>query len=209
MVAQGLRALLEPEFEVIDVVARGNEVPAACARLRPDVLLLDLTLPGRNGIDLMPDIRRRTPETRILVVTMHADPVLARAAFAAGALGFMPKDCDVEELREAMTEVLAGRQFLSGRIPRRPEQPPPSPAREAFWQLTPRQREILKAVGEGKSTEEIANQLGLSPHTVHFHRRRMRKVLGIDTEDGLLRFAVMMQLVGPTRTPRAPRSPAG
>jgi len=201
IVAQGLKGLLEKEFEVLEIVSRGTEVPGACARRRPDVLLLDLTMPGRNGIDLMPDVRRRSPETRIVVVTMHADPVLAKAAFAAGAQGFLPKDCDLEELREAIGKVMADQRFLSPRIPAHRQRLPASPASEAYWQLSPKQRDILKAIGEGKSTEEIAGELGLSPHTIHFHRRRMRKVLGIGAEEGLMRFAVQFVLA----PPRAPR----
>ena len=193
LVGQGLRALLERDFEVLGPIREGTAVPEAVARARPDVLLLDLSLPGRNGLDLIPDVRRASPDTRILVVTMHADYLLARSAFALGALGFMPKDCDVDELKTAITEVLAGRRYLSPRIPPHAVTGPASPARQTFWKLTPRQQEILRAIGEGRTTEALSEQLGLSIHTIHFHRRNIRRVLGIETEDGLTRYALMMQ----------------
>lgn len=194
LVGQGLRALLEPEYVVIGPVQDGNQVPAAAADARPDVLLLDLSLPGRNGLDLIPEIRRLSPETRILIVTMHSDQVLVRSAFALGALGFILKDSDIAELRTAIAEVLAGRRYLSPRLPSYPTAGPSSPAGEAFWRLTPRQQQILKAIGEGRTTEEIADQLGLSVHTVYFHRQAVRRVLGIESDDGLVRYAALSGL---------------
>lgn len=205
LVGQGLRALLEPEYEVRGPVQNGTEVPAAVTDFRPDVLLLDLSLPGRNGLDLIPEVLRLCPETRILVVTMHSDRVLVRSAFALGAAGFLLKDSDIAELRTAIAEVLAGRRYLSPRLPPSPATGPSSPAVEAFWRLTPRQQQILKAIGQGRTTEEIAQELGLSVHTVYFHRQSLRRVLGIESDDGLARYAALVELGGDWsgREPRA------
>lgn len=190
LVGEGLRALLATEFVVCDLVRDGREVLAAVARHSPDILILDLSLPGRNGLDLLPDIRRQRPETRVLVVTMHTDQFLAQSAFALGAMGFMPKDSDVKELRAAIAQVQAGKRYLSPRIPQAPGHPVTSPTMQALFRLTPRQQEIVRAVGHGRTTEEISDMLGLSVHTIHYHRRNIRRILGIDTDDGLLRFAL-------------------
>jgi DNA-binding NarL/FixJ family response regulator len=168
-------------------------VVAAVKKARPDVLLLDLSLPGRNGLDLIPELRQSAPDTAIVVVTMHTDFVVAKQALALGAAGFMPKDSGIEELQEAITEVLAGRRYLSPRIERHAVQPS-SPDREGWSRLTPRHKAILRAIALGRTTEEIAEELGISVHTIHFHRRNIRRILGIESENGLTRFAVVMQM---------------
>jgi len=193
MVAQGLRALLRHRFEVVGVVHDGNGVLPAIAETHPQVLLLDMSLPHRNGLDLIPEVRRTHPATRILVLTMHAEPGLAKLALAAGALGYVLKDADLEELQNAIEEVLAGRRYVTARLMTQAEGPiPKGPSREAYFQLSPRQQQILRAIGEGKSSREIAEKLRLSLHTVHFHRSRIRKVLGIESPDGLSRSSVIM-----------------
>ena len=195
IVAQGLVRLLEEDFEVLGVVSRGPDVPREVKRHKPDVLLLDLTLPGRNGLDLIHDILKAVPKTRILVITMHADAVLAGSAFAVGALGFIPKDCEYEELQTAITEVWAGRHYRSPLLRTQQSGPGPrSPARGGFWDLTPRRQQIIRAIRAGKTTEEMAAKLGLSVHTVHFHRRNLRRALGIATDDGLMRYALSLDI---------------
>jgi DNA-binding NarL/FixJ family response regulator len=202
LVSQGLRALLQRDYNVVGTVEDGLAVPGAVVDQEPDVLLLDLSLPGRNGLDLIPDVRRLSPETRILIVTMHADWVLAQSALGVGAHGFIPKDCGVDELRTAITEVLAGRRYLSPRLVAQQQahssqaRVVKSPGHDALWRLSPRQKEVLKGLGEGKTTAELADELGLSVYTVHHHRKRLRRVLGIETEEGLVRFAVMQLLGG-------------
>ena len=203
MVAEGLAALLGQRFEVTGVVSDGREVLSAVEHHQPDVLLLDLTLPGRNGLDLIPEIRRAHPETRILVLTMHAEPSLARMAMAQGARGYLLKDSDLEELETAITEVLAGQRYMTSLVSTHVHVPlPKGPSREAFFQLSPRQQQILRAIGEGKSSRDIAQELKLSLHTVHFHRHRIRKVLGIESPDGLSRTSVIMWLDDELSEPR-------
>lgn len=164
----------------------------------PDVVLLDLSLPGRNGLDLIPEILRVSPDTRILVVTMHAEWVMARTALGSGASGFVPKDSSREELEHAIAEVLAGRTYLSSRIgPDQTVSAPPS-LRQAWLQLTPRHRQIVLGIAAGRSTEDIASALGLSPHTIHFHRRTIRRILAIESDDGLASTAMLIKLAGGT-----------
>jgi DNA-binding NarL/FixJ family response regulator len=195
LVGEGLRLLLSGDYEVAGPVRDGGDVLAAVARERPDVVMLDLSLPGRNGLDLIPEIVQASPGTAVLVVTMHADRVLAERALQLGAAGFVPKDSSADELRRAIETVLAGGTYVSDRITRQsPRHPavagvPGAPAREALAQLTPRQLVILRAMGRGLTSEAIAEELGLSVHTVHFHRRNLRRVLKVESEGGLEWYA--------------------
>lgn len=177
---------------MVGVVADGAEVVDAVTEHKPDVILLDLSLPGRNGLDLIPDILRVSPDTRIVMVTMHADQPIARAAIAAGARGFVPKDVPVEELLSAIRRVLAGKEYLSPHVAHTFGPPPATTDLEGFWRLTPRQLAIMRGIARGLSSAEIAQQLQVSIHTIHFHRRNIRRILGIQSEDGLARAAMLL-----------------
>ena len=118
LMVEGLRTMLQDKFDIIGVGYSGEELLELLRTSDPDGLLLDLSLPGRNGLDLLPDITALRPRIRVLVVTMHSDRVLASAAIHAGAHGFIPKDSGIEELEVAINEVLAGRHYLSPNIPR-------------------------------------------------------------------------------------------
>lgn len=199
LVGEGLRLLLSADYEVAGPVRDGGEVVGTVERERPDVVMLDLSLPGRNGLDLIPEIVRASPGVRVLVVTMHTDAVLAERALQLGAAGFVPKDSSADELRRAIEAVLDGGTYLSDRIVRQPVRggmPERGiavgrgmPERAALAQLTPRQLVILRGLGRGLTSEQIADELGLSVHTVHFHRRNLRRVLGVESEGGLEVYA--------------------
>jgi DNA-binding NarL/FixJ family response regulator len=196
LVAQGLRALLEGHYDVAEMVQDATLVLAALARVKPALVLLDLSMPERNGIELLPQIKRALPTVKVLVVTMHLDRSLANLAFKAGADGFVPKESTAEELRGAIDAVLKGERFLSPRVPKRAYRGVGVIGNPAMDRLTPRQLEILKLMGEGKSGPEVATALGLSPRTIEFHRARMRHVLGVPNESGLMRFALALELAG-------------
>ena len=196
LVAQGLRALLEGHYEVAEMIQDPSLVLPALARVRPALVLLDLSMPERNGIELLPLIKRAMPTVKVLVVTMHLDRALANLAFKAGADGFVPKEATAEELRGAIDAVLKGERFLSPRVPKRAYRGVGVLGNPAMDRLTPRQLEILKLMGEGKSGPEVATALGLSPRTIEFHRARMRHVLGVPSESGLMRFALAFGLAG-------------
>ena len=115
-VAHSLRALLEPDYDVVDVVGDGTAVLPAVAKARPDLLLLDLWLPGRNGLDLLADLRRDHPGVRVVVLTMHADIVVAVEAMNRGAQGYLLKDSGYDELKDALGQVLGGTPYLSPRV---------------------------------------------------------------------------------------------
>ena len=176
LMLDGLRQLLEGEYEIVGMLCTGGEVAEACRRLAPDVVLLDLSLPDRSGLEVIGDLQATSPSVKILMVTMHVDRVLAEASIQAGAHGFVPKDAHLDELRLAIREVLAGREFVSSRVPHSgPRLAPDHPAFQ-LERLTPRQREIVRLLGEGKSTHAIAD------------------ALGIDTEWGLMRYAMVVRM---------------
>lgn len=197
LVAQGIRALLAPYCDVVGLVEDARQIEAAIEEHRPDLVLLDLSMPHRNGLELLPDLRARFPTLRILIVTMHLDRALAELAFENGADGFVPKEAPAEELYDAVVRVMRGEQYLSNRVPRRGYRDSHAVEDQALDRLTPRQREILRLLGEGKSTADIGAALGVSPRTVEFHRAGIRRALGITSEWGLQRFAIMVRLGGP------------
>jgi DNA-binding NarL/FixJ family response regulator len=194
LLLEGLRLELKAEFEIIGMLACGAQVAEQCRRLLPDLVLLDLSLPDRSGLEVIADIRSANPDLKILMVTMHRDRVLANACLQAGASGFVPKDAEVEELRSAMRQVLAGKRYISPLIPARPQKFSSEDLAFPLAKLTPRQREVLRSLGEGKSTARIAAELHLSSNTVTFHRVRIRKALGIPSEWALLKYALMVKM---------------
>lgn len=192
LMSHGLRSLLKPSFMAVGVVNDGREVLHEIERTRPDILLLDLSMPHRNGLELLPDITASFPALKVLVVTMHVDRALADLALQKGAHGFIPKEASAEELNGAIEAVLAGKLFISPRVPRRSFRDQAALQHPALDRLTPRHLQILRLIGDGKSTNEIAEVIGVSPRTVEFHRASIRKALGITTEWGLMRFAIML-----------------
>jgi len=195
LLLEGLRLALQDEYEIVGTLTSGAAVLPACRELAPDAVLLDLSLPDRSGLEIIADLQAELPAIRILVITMHADRVMADASLQSGAHGFVPKDAGIPELRTALEAVLAGERFVSSRIPKHASLRayPPYPA-VGFAQLTPRQRRIVHLIGEGKRTADIAAELGVTDSTVTFHRQVIRKTLGIDTEWGLLRYAIVVRM---------------
>jgi DNA-binding NarL/FixJ family response regulator len=194
LLVQGLQQMLGRHFDVVGVAFAGDQLLELLRTTPADGLILDLSLPGRSGIDLLPDIRRAQPGLRILVLTMHVDRILAEAALGAGALGFVPKDAGMEEVEKALREVLAGRRYLSPRVPRHTSRLGLDAMHASLSRLTPRQQRILKLVGQGKTSAEIGDRLGVSEATITFHRQRIRKTLGLTSEWALLRHALLVHL---------------
>jgi len=195
LLLEGLRLALQDEYEVVGALTSGSAVLPTCRELVPDAVLLDLSLPDRSGLEIIADLQAELPAIRILVITMHADRVMADASLQSGAHGFVPKDSGIPELRTALKAVLAGERFVSSRIPKHASvraYPPDSAV--GLAQLTPRQRKIVHLIGEGKRTADIAAELGVTVPTVTFHRQAIRKTLGIDTEWGLLRYAIVVRM---------------
>jgi DNA-binding NarL/FixJ family response regulator len=194
LLLDGLRLELQEEFEIVAMLTCGVPVAGECRRLRPDAVLLDLSLKDRSGLEVMAEIQAEAPGTRVLIVTMHADRVLADACMHAGARGFVPKDADVEELRLAVRTVLAGDVYVSPQIRGRGAPCSTIGVGYGLSQLTERQRQILLLLGEGLSSAQIATRLRVTLPTVTFHRKRIRETLGIANEWGLTRLAIVIRM---------------
>jgi DNA-binding NarL/FixJ family response regulator len=194
VVAEGLKALLSAHYEILGPVYDGSLVLDAVRRLQPDLLLLDVSLPGRSGLDLLPDLRSEWPRLPVVVLTGSADFLVGRTALLLGALGFLAKDSGVEEIDLAMRSALSGRKYLSPRVPPPPRAISVADLPPGFADLTPRQFEMLRLIGSGMDSDAIGEKLGISAHTVHFHRRNLRRVLGIESESGLIWIATMFKV---------------
>jgi len=194
LLVQGLQKMLGRRFDIVGVAYAGDELLELLRTTPADCLLLDLSFPGRSGLDVLPDIQALQPDLRIVVLTMHVDRILAEAAFAAGALGFVPKDSGMEEVERALAEALAGRRYLSPRVPKFTHGVGLDATHLSLSRLTPRQQEILRLLGQGKTSAEIGDSLGLSENTITFHRARIRKILGLSSEWEMARFAILLHL---------------
>jgi len=199
LVRAGIRRLLEaqPDIEVVAEAQDGQECLDLTAIHRPDLALVDLAMPGKNGLDVLIDMRRLFPDTAIVMMSMHADPAYVRTALERGALGFVVKEAAPAELEIALRAALRGETFLSPKISARMLGHGPAraaPGAQDIEALPPRQREILRLLAQGKVTKEIAALLGISVKTVETHRARMMETLGIRRSSELLRFAVQRAL---------------
>ena len=194
LLVQGLQQMLGKRYDIVGVAYAGDELLALLRHTPADGLLLDLSLPGRSGLELLPDIHAIQPDLKVLVLTMHVDRILAEAALAAGATGFVPKDAGMEELERALERVLAGERFLSARVPRITHRVGLDAVHASLARLTPRQQTILRLIGKGRTSGEIAAKLGLTESTITFHRQRIRRLLGLTSEWELVRHAILIQV---------------
>lgn len=193
LVTRGLATLLAPHHDIIATVHSGRELFACLARLTPECVLLDVSMPGQSGLDVLPELRRRWPALKVIMLTMHLDRVLAEHALGLGAAGYVPKDAGLPELLGAIDAVCAGQHYLSPLVPKRTERTGLHALHPALSSLSPRQEQILLLLGEGRSSATIAREVGLSESTIAFHRAELRRKLGIENELGLHRFAVLMR----------------
>ncbi len=194
LVAEGMGSILGRHFDVVGVADSASALRELLRTREADCLLLDLTMPGMNGLELILEIRASHPAMRILVVTMHLDRGLADASLDAGAHGFVPKDSSNDELEKAIHAVLSGQRYTSPRVPTATDRVALRATHSAAACLTPRQQQILHLIADGKTTDEIAAALGVTSYTVTYHRANLRRVLGIRNEQGLLRFAVLVRV---------------
>lgn len=204
LVRAGIRALLE-RLEGVTVVAEaadGRTALELIAQHEPDLALLDVSMPGLNGLEAAQRIAGLSPRTRVAILSMHATEAHVRQALQAGVTGYLLKDACIEELPVLMSALRRGETYLSPAISQRLIEvlrgagtAAPAPQAAATL-LTPRQREILQLVAEGKSTKEIASLLDLSVKTVETHRAQIMQRLDIHDVAGLVRYAVREGLVG-------------
>ncbi len=193
MLVESFSATLGDDFEIAGCAFDGRGLLALVACCPADCLLLDLWLPGANGLELIPQARLLQPVMKILVVTMMNDRLLAEAALDAGAHGFVPKDAGIAELVAAISEVLAGRRYVSPKVPKTSHRIGLAAAHAGLSSLTPREHEIVMLLGEGKSETEIARTLGLGLTAITFHKKNLMPKLGISDDARLTRLAVLLR----------------
>lgn len=191
--AEGLRKLLEHEFQLLDTVSDGKAAVEAFQRLKPDLMLLDVGLPILNGIETTRQIKRFSPDARVLFVTMHTDRIYVEEALAAGGLGYVLKQAAARELVDAIRTVLAGKCYVSPMFASKlgaELSEIVTPRTDLFGgRLTARQREVLQLIAEGKSMKEIGDILRISVRTVEFHKNRIIQELGCRSTAELTRYA--------------------
>lgn len=199
IVAEGLRSLLAARYDVVGVVADGRALLEAARSLKPDVVVADIAMPHVNGIEATHRLRQEQPEIKVVILTMHREEAYVRRAMEAGAAGYVLKIAAPDELLTAVDAALAGKSFVTpelagelvggvARYPMRSHDP------EAA--LTPRQREILQLVAQGKTAKEVGAILGLSARTVESHKYELMKALGVERSAELVQFALTHGLIG-------------
>lgn len=192
LIRAGLRRLVE-SFDGIEVVgeaANADEAVERTRELHPHVVLLDLSMPGRNGFEALDALRRVAPDTAVVIMSMHDGAAHVREALARGASGFVVKEAAPAELEIALHAAYAGRVYLSPQVSASALEPPARPRRGDPATLSTRQREILAALGSGRTTKQIAADLGISVKTVETHRARLMEALGCRNAVELVRAAV-------------------
>jgi len=189
--------LLEPDCDVVGAVADGRALLEAAAKLRPDVVVLDVAMPQLNGLDAARQLKRSMPEVKVVFLTVSEDPDLAAEAFRAGGSAFVLKNSAASELLQAIRDVSQGRSYVTplatrdmvDTLLRRPE------STKATHELSLRQREVLQLLAEGRTMKEIADVLKITARTVAFHKYSMMQDLGIKTTAELIQFAIKKRIV--------------
>lgn len=193
IVIDGLRKLLEPGYEVLGAVSDGRQVLPEVQRLNPELVLLDISLPSLNGIDVTRQLREAGCACKVLILTMHPDATLAREAIDAGASGYILKSSPAAELTNAIAEIFLGRTYLSPAVTKEllDIMSKPAEAHHNAWaRLTPRQREVLQLLAEGRSHKEVAAILNISVKTAEYHKYALLEALGLKTNADLVQYAV-------------------
>jgi DNA-binding NarL/FixJ family response regulator len=202
LVRAGIRVLLEriPEVQVVGEASDGREALALIVREKPDLALLDIGMPELNGLEAAARIAREAPRTRLVMLSMHASEGYVAQALKLGVAGYVLKEACVEELPLLLRAIVRGETYLSPGISKQLVETLRAhlqDGREPADPLSPRQREILQLIAEGKSTKEIAHSLGLSVKTVETHRMQIMDRLDIHDVPGLVRYAIRAGLISP------------
>ncbi len=198
IVVEGLRGILEPEFELVGTVEDGRALVAAAQKLNPDVIVADVSMPLLNGIEAAQQLKKANSQAKIIFLTMHLDASYATRALEAGASGYVLKHSAPSELVQAIGEALRGRVYVTPMIAKDVLQTFMDESHgipRGRLELTPRQREVLQLVGEGYSAKEIATNLHISARTVEFHKYRIMEDLNLRTNAELIQYAIKNGIV--------------
>jgi DNA-binding NarL/FixJ family response regulator len=202
LVAEGIRKLLSPEFELRGILSDGRALVKAVEECAPDIAIVDISLPLLNGLDASRQIRKQSPSTKIIILTMHSEPSCVTEAFRIGVSGYVLKQSVGSELLRAIKEVLRGNIFISpiaqDSIDQDAHASTTDRANESSGfdhTLSLRQREVLQLVAEGKTIKEVAAVLNVSNKTIEFHKTRIKKQLGIQSTAQLTKYAIANGLI--------------
>ena len=201
LVRAGIRALLEklPQVEVIGEAEDGRAVLELVRRHRPNIVLMDIGMPGLNGLETTERLSKESPETRVIILSMHHNEEYVRRAISAGASGYLTKRAAASEIAFALSNVANGEFYFSRDLPAKTQEKSlldgVAVRKSPLEQLTARQREVLQLIAEGRNTKEIADILGVSPKTVEYHRIKLMDALNLHDIPGLVRFALRAGLV--------------
>lgn len=187
LVAQGLASLVENDYDVLGVLNSGGDLVDAAAERKPDLALIDVSMPDMTGLEAAQKLLQVSPATKVIFVSMHSKADFVREAFVAGAMGYVLKRSAASELADAMREVLKGNAYISPQIA--------SDVLSTFLHprstpLTDRQRQVLRLISEGKSGKEIAKELNISVKTAQFHKTTIMEKLGVHTTAELTKYAI-------------------
>lgn len=193
ILAEGLKSMLEQEFDVVAIVEDGRTMVEQAMLLRPDMIVADISMPVLNGIDALAQLKAAKLRSKVIFLTMHCDPRYAARALSAGASGYVLKHSAKTELVNAIGEVLAGGTYISPEVADKlgeVESHGGTATVEILSQLTPRQREVLQLFAEGLIAKEVAATLKISRRTAEFHKARIMKELGVHSTAELTQFAI-------------------
>jgi DNA-binding NarL/FixJ family response regulator len=197
IVAEGLASLLHGEFALVGTVADGAQLVETARRLRPDLIVTDLAMPGLNGLDALRRLKADGLAARVVVLTMHADAHVAAEVLRAGASGFVVKHAAGQELIAALQAVLRGRRYVTPGLAEDVLATLSEPPAPGAGTLTPRQRDVVRLLAAGATMKEAASALGLSPRTVETHKYQSMEALGLKTTAELIRYALEHGLTTP------------
>ncbi len=199
MICEGLRKMLEPEFEVIGCVKDGHALLKTAADLKPDVVLVDVGMPLLNGLDAARELKKQLPRVKLIFVTMNHDPDIASEALKLGASGYLLKDSEGEELLKAVRIAVRGNSYVTQQIRDAMEESfvrdPRALGRPK--ELSDRQREVLQMLAEGRPMQEVADVLHISRRTVRFHKHQIMEELNFKNNAELVQYAVKHSIVSP------------
>lgn len=190
LVLEGLSKLLQKEFDLIGTARSGTEALEMASDLQPDVVLMDISMPGMNGIDAARQLRERAPNTKVIALTMHNSPTYVRESMKAGMAGYVLKQSAAAELSSAVQTVMRNERYVTPAVSETSKTDS-----EADDILTSRQRQVLKLIAEGCIAKEIAARLGISVRTAEFHRVSIMQKLNLHTTAQLTRFALQTGVI--------------
>lgn len=195
LVLEGFRRLLETQCELLATVGDGQALLQAVAQYRPDIVMLDISMPIMNGIEAARALNSQFPSIKLVFVTMHADPAYIRAAFQAGASGYILKQSLGDELTQALYTVLRGQTYVTPLIAKDVVDGMPSKDLQPPVELTARQQEVLQLIVDGLSAKDIAGKLNISHRTVEFHKAQLMQQMNLHSTIELIKFALTNGLV--------------